>query len=176
MKADGILKMSCWLELLRDFRELATGDIAMVIGKTNVRMVRAPKGHRNVMPEASVQIWELMSRILELRDVLAFSADAAVPSYSAACRGECFLCGGTSDADVPCVLCGSWMHDLCGQRAHSKTMCAVACDPEAVGPGSFPSGPARGLDAAAMDRKRCEAAFTRLNGFVVKHVLDEGIY
>ena len=28
MEADGILNMSCWLELLRDFRELATGDIA----------------------------------------------------------------------------------------------------------------------------------------------------
>ena len=28
MKADGILNRSCWLELLRDFKELATGDIA----------------------------------------------------------------------------------------------------------------------------------------------------
>ena len=28
VKADGILNRSCWLELLQDFKELATGDIA----------------------------------------------------------------------------------------------------------------------------------------------------
>lgn len=146
--------------------ELASGDVAVVIGNTNARMVRAPKGHRSVMPDASVQVVKLLTNILELRDFSVMPDDAV-------CRGECLLCGETSH--VSCVLCDSWMHDHCGQRAHSKTMCAVSYDPGAVKPDSFPSGRARGLDAAALDRKRCGAAFTQLNDFVVKHILDEGI-